>query len=350
MSVAKFLADLRRRDIEVWCDGEQLRCNAHAGALTPGLREELRRRKSEILEFLRAAQALASQQRAIVPLQPKGDGLPVFAVAGHNGDVFAYRALAHALGGQQPFLGLQPPGLDGQSEPLTRIEDLAAYFAKQILDFRPSGPCVIAGYCAGGAVAIELAQQLGQSGVSVSFVALFGAAHPRFFRLRWQLKWLVLRKFERIAGHVRALASRTWRERHRYVVDCLKTPATPDDEAFDPALALRARVEEITLTAVRQYTPRPFAGRVYLFLPCKDWVHSGCSALTWRRVAQQVDVYYGPDGTTVDNMLREHAADFAELFGRCCRDAAAVESVSPLPDERPHATEQATPGLVSYAR
>src|SRR2546427_7475953 len=35
--------------------------------------------------------------------------------------------------------GLQPPGLDGRSEPLTRVEDLAAYFAAQIRTFHPNG-------------------------------------------------------------------------------------------------------------------------------------------------------------------------------------------------------------------
>ena len=115
-------------------------------------------------------QAVAHQQRAIVPLQPmirtEGTRTPIFAVPGHNGDVFCYRALARALGEDQPFYGLQPPGLDGESEPLTRIEDLAAYFAAQIRAFLPQGRCVvIAGFCAGGTVAFELAMPLRLSAV-----------------------------------------------------------------------------------------------------------------------------------------------------------------------------------------
>jgi len=52
MSVAAFLADLRRRDIRVSADGDRLRCNAPASVVTAELRDQLRRRKSEILEFL----------------------------------------------------------------------------------------------------------------------------------------------------------------------------------------------------------------------------------------------------------------------------------------------------------
>jgi thioesterase domain-containing protein len=95
-----------------------------------------------------------------VPLQANGPRVPVFGVAGHNGDVFCYRILAQCLGEEQPFYGLQPPGLDGEGEPLERVQDLAAYFARQILAFRPAGPCTLAGFCAGGTVAFELAQQL----------------------------------------------------------------------------------------------------------------------------------------------------------------------------------------------
>ena len=121
MSVAPFLVELRSRDIRVWPEGDQLRCSAPAGALTPELREHLRQRKSEIVEFLSAAAATARQQRAIVPLQPRGERVPVFAVGGHNGDVFCYRALAEHLGDDQPFFGLQPPGVDGRKDVLREV-------------------------------------------------------------------------------------------------------------------------------------------------------------------------------------------------------------------------------------
>ena len=72
MNVAAFLNELLNRDIRVSADGERLRCNAPAGALTPELREELARRKAEILEFLRKAGEIARQPDGIVPMQPRG--------------------------------------------------------------------------------------------------------------------------------------------------------------------------------------------------------------------------------------------------------------------------------------
>ena len=80
MKIPTLLSTLRDRDIHISADGDRLRCNAPAGALTPELRDELQRRKGDILEFLRSAGTLASQQRAIVPLQSRGKCIPIFAV------------------------------------------------------------------------------------------------------------------------------------------------------------------------------------------------------------------------------------------------------------------------------
>jgi hypothetical protein len=182
LNVPAFLAELHSRDVRLWADGSQLRCNAPAGALTPELRDQLQQRKSEILAFLRNAETVARQQRAIVPMQPNGARIPVFGAGGHNGDIFCYRHLVQHLGQDQPFFGLHPPGLDDNSKPLERIEDLAAYFADQIQSFRPTGPYIIAGYCAGGAVAFELAQQLLKRGAAVSFLAMFSCVYPTLFR------------------------------------------------------------------------------------------------------------------------------------------------------------------------
>jgi len=51
--IAELLSDLRSQEIRLWCEQESLRFEAPPGALTSELRELLRRRKPEILDFLR---------------------------------------------------------------------------------------------------------------------------------------------------------------------------------------------------------------------------------------------------------------------------------------------------------
>jgi thioesterase domain-containing protein len=314
-----FLAELRSRDIQVWLDEGRLRCNAPAAAWTAELRDELQRRKDDIVAFLRSAEALARQQRAIVPLQPHGSRPPVFAVPGHNGDVFCYRELARQLGEDQPFFGLQPPGVDGHGEPLLRIEALAAHFAAQIRAFRPEGPCIIAGYCAGGLTAFALAQQLVQERRPVLFLALFGAPYAARFRHLAMLRERCAKQLARVVKHGRGLASLPAAGWPAYLAGELRERDARRSEerssASDPVLALRAKVEQATLAAASRYRPGGFGGRVCLFLPSRGFVHSHDEPLRWRSVVPQAEEYYGPDGCERDQMLREpYVSQFAELF------------------------------------
>jgi thioesterase domain-containing protein len=324
LSLSAFLAELRKRDVQVWADNGELRVNAPAGALTPELRTELKQRKGDILAFLASAQTLAGQARALVPLQAQGRGAPVFGVPGHNGDVFCYRALARELGEEHPFFGLQPPGVDGQREPLTRVEDIAAYFAEQIQAFSLQQPCFIAGYCAGGTIAFELAQQLVRNGVTVPLLALFGSPYPAYFRWPTQLHQHLLGQAKRAARVTQELATLplgaylksklAQRKARREAVQAAK---------LDPVLAQRARVERATLIAVRAYTPRPYDGRIGLFLPGNEWLRAGAAVERWRVLSQRTFDYFGPDDSGGQDMLREprYAAAFAQLF----RDAVGQQ-------------------------
>jgi thioesterase domain-containing protein len=322
MKAMDFLGTLRERDIQVWTEGDRLRCSAPAGALTAELRLELQERKNEILKFLRSAESLTQQQRAIVPLQSRGTRTPVFAVAGHNGDVFCFRALAQHLGDDQPFYGLEPPGCDGQSEPLTTVEDLAAYFAAQIRAFRPAGPYIIAGYCAGGTIAFELGRQLLREGAEIPFLALFGAPYAASYRALPQLRQRLRRQAERVVRFAGELATLPSTERRLYIAEKLQNRiaqrVVQDTPTPDTVLLWRAKVEHATFAATRNHTPGHFAGRACLFLPCKQWVRSGNQPLRWRSVAQHTEEYFGPDNCNGDLMLREpYAPVFAELFNQC---------------------------------
>lgn len=322
MSAPTLLSELRRRDIQLQAVGHELRLSAPAGALTPELREQLRRHKSDLLALLGSVQDLAGQQRAVVPLQPGGSRTPIFGVPGHNGDVFCYRALAACLGAEQPFFGLQPPGLDGAAEPLARVEALAAYFAGQIRAFRPGGPYIIAGFCAGGTIAFELAQQLLRSGAEVRFLALFGSPYPEYFRRRLQLRQRATQELARVFRHARELLVRPWSERRRYLAAELRTYRLRRDErraaARDPVLVRRARVERACLAAVSRYRPRPYRGELRVFLAGEAWQRSGVGATRWQNLARRTQLIAGPADSTGADMLREaHAPAFAELARRC---------------------------------
>jgi len=60
LNTVEFLSYLRDLDIQVFVDGDRLRCNAPQGALTLELRNKLQERKAEIMSFLRQANVTKS--------------------------------------------------------------------------------------------------------------------------------------------------------------------------------------------------------------------------------------------------------------------------------------------------
>jgi thioesterase domain-containing protein len=276
-----------------------------------------------------------------VPLQPDGERIPIFAVPGHNGNVFSFRFLAQELGEDQPFFGLQPPGVDGECEPLTRVEELANYFAARILAFR-SGPYVIAGHCSGGAIAFELARQLERKGATVAFVAMFGTPYPSWFRRVPQLLERLAREAEWVSHHVRVLASLSNRQRRVYIAERIAERRrqrragreVTADVAPDPVMIRRARVAAATLIALRRHIPRHFTGRVALFYPNKRWARRRNSMARWVRVAGVREEQCGPDTAEGDTMLHEpYVRVIAEQF-RACRFCPAPFDVSLKPAPR----------------
>lgn len=313
MTVAELLSALRERDVHVTLDGDRLRLNAPAGALSDADKRDLAARKAEIVAFLRDAERLASQQRALVPLGGSGERTPIFAVAGHNGDVFAYRALAQHLGADQPFFGLQPPGLEEGTEALTRVEDLAQYFATQIRAFRADGPISIGGFCAGGTVAFELSRVLADAGAEIATLMLFGAPYAKSYRPLQQTVARARHFANRSMIHARALLTMPAAERAQYLAERARVFMPHEDEAVtDPVMIRRGIVEEATMDAVRAYTPAPFAGHIDLMVPCEAAKRSTDDPMHWARLAASSEVYTGPDDCNGDTMLLpEHAATFA---------------------------------------
>ncbi len=291
--------------MKVWAEGDRLRLNAPTGVLTPDLQAELTARKPEILTLLRATEAWAAPESALVPIQPGGARVPFFGVPGHNGDVFCYVRLSRHLGAAQPLYALEPPGVT-HGAPLREIEALAAHFVGQLLAFHPVGPFQLGGYCLGGVTAFEVARQLAARGRTITLLALFETPCPtaRWLRhavpatlrylargvARQRTKMALLPRGARLSyavGKARDILSR-----FRGAQGGMGTPAT-------------SPVEGATLTAVRVYTAQRYPGPVTVLLPSPEAARlSYGRLLDWGRFAAGgMDVHTGPAGCPSGGML-----------------------------------------------
>lgn len=120
----------------------------------------------------------SSTWRIVVPLQTAGSKPPLFFVHPFDGDVVGFSIWARYLGNDQPLYGIRATGIDGVSQPLDRIEDIAELYIKEIRQIQPEGPYYLAGYCAGSVIVYEMALQLEKLGQKVGAAMMVNYAHP----------------------------------------------------------------------------------------------------------------------------------------------------------------------------
>jgi thioesterase superfamily protein len=114
----------------------------------------------------------------LVAIQPRGSLPPFFGVHGGYGDVMFYNQLARRLGKDQPFYALQAEGKKLSLMGYISIEAIASYYLQEIRQVQTHGPYFLGGYCVGGLIALEMAQQLRAAGGEVALLVLFDTHNP----------------------------------------------------------------------------------------------------------------------------------------------------------------------------
>ena len=142
---------------------------------------------------------------------------PLFCVPAVDGYAFVYRPLAAELAEDWNVEVLQFPGLDGTTEPLGSVEELAAELIRRMRVRQAVGPFSLLGHSFGGLVAYEMARQLTASGERVTFLGLVDSHTPDADR------WLAraVRDLELLTLGT----ARVWREAGRQGFERLVTTA-----------------------------------------------------------------------------------------------------------------------------
>ena len=112
----------------------------------------------------------------LVPVRPASGKPPLFFVHDGMGETLLYRNLALKLEPGHPVYGIQPEINDRGEYAQTTIRDWAATHIRTLRRVQPQGPYMIAGLCAGGVIAMEMARQLQEAGERTSYVGILDAA------------------------------------------------------------------------------------------------------------------------------------------------------------------------------
>jgi thioesterase domain-containing protein len=191
---------------------------------------------------------------SLVPIQPKGERVPLFMVHSLN-----HRDFYHHLGTDRPIYGLHY-GIADRSDrvpDLPTIEDLAAQYIKEMCEVQPHGPYYLMGHSFGGAIAYEMSRQLVAQGLEVGLTALFNTNLDLQNRQSLSLTQKIA-NFQQLG-----LAELIDRAKHRlqFKFNLLKDRYGSSGLAHEDIFIEDPRI----LSAMNKYTPQPYSGRVVLF-------------------------------------------------------------------------------------
>ena len=119
---------------------------------------------------------------SLVPMRAGGSKPPLFLIHAHGGNVLEYQPLVKQLEADQPVYALQARSLDGSICEGHTLEEMAAAYLQEIRSLQPGGPYFLGGFCFGGLVALEAAQQLLAAGEQVGLLVLIQTMNPEVAR------------------------------------------------------------------------------------------------------------------------------------------------------------------------
>jgi amino acid adenylation domain-containing protein len=223
----------------------------------------------------------AQRSSPLVPIRKTGSLPPLFCVHPIGGDVLCYATLARHLGETQPFWALRSLGLDGECQPLTRIEEMAATYIKALQTIQPSGPYHLAGWSMGGIVAFEMATQLVASGHDVSLLAAIDSDAPlqtfpesllideAMLLVDW-VKNLNGLSHKALSVSVEQLRRLAPQEQLPYVVEQAQQVGLLPTEMGHKQGSSLFNVFKANRLSLYSYRPQPYPGRITLFCSTED--------------------------------------------------------------------------------
>jgi amino acid adenylation domain-containing protein len=219
----------------------------------------------------------AAGRHTLVEVQHGTGGPPVYWIPGGAAlGMFSHDHIVSRLGPAQPIYAL------GSAFPKTvkdieTVEDRAAEYLKLIRAVQPEGPYHFVGFCAGGMIGWEMAQQIRRAGGRVGLLGMINCYFPRHLesrlaavqfkaqRLRHQLrqaraegKDLLTYAREKVAAR---RASRAEQQQIDQDVQKAKREGFVDTGDWNDRVVLDATVE-----VVSQYQPEHYDGRISLFV------------------------------------------------------------------------------------
>ena len=246
------------------------------------------------------AQALEDQKDSIKPIpyvigfnsQQNKPGL--FCLHAGGGHAMFYKDFAQYLSVQTPCYAIQPKGIDGKEEPLTTIEQMASFYIAEIKKVQPRGPYHLLCYCFGGALILEMTNQLKAQNDEVGCLIIADApspvpaSHP-MAKIGWK-PYLLYEYFLQQRWDYLYQAAMTQLEKLNYVIRSNNKTLTDDDSIHNYV----ARVQTACEISFTNYRAKAIEHPVF-FINAEDSDSRFSNAVymrNWKRLTPNLSHHY----------------------------------------------------------
>lgn len=234
---------------------------------------------------------------SIVPIQPIGTQPPVYWIPGGFGNsVLPFREVSLELGADQPVYGFESK-MPEEGEEFEPIVNRAARFIEEMRSLQPHGPYALIGFCGGGYVAYEMAQQLSAQEEKIALLCIVECDDPRHpagqigricfraERILWRIQHFLRRgprslarwTAEKASSAARWVRLRGQRGLAKLVGEHLPEPPSASADMY-----------AVPRSIIFHYRPAPYRGKAVIILGKDTWSFAGLSAsidprLIWRK-------------------------------------------------------------------
>ena len=230
---------------------------------------------------------------------------PLFLIHPSVGYVSSYRDLVHHLNEAQPVYAIQARGLDGEIVPLSRVEEMATRYIRDIRMRQPEGPYFLGGASFGGMVAFEMARQLDALGEKVALLTMIDTPRRPQRPFESEVETLTYLLNVDLSVEVDKLQGLGPDEQLRYFLEeCKKTGEATLLLALDVTdVRHMLTVIEASGKAMMEYRPQVYPGRILFFrAEERDTVFSENPERDWMELASEgVEVINVPGNHTTIN-------------------------------------------------
>lgn len=230
-------------------------------------------------------------------LKDGDDRPPLYMIAGGHRIVLEIIALSQATVHGGKTLGLQAPGLEGETPAFETVEEMAARFIAH-LGGDPDQPVNIVGYSFGGEIAFEMARLLQARHRKLGLIGLIDTGiAERHWPLPMRLHYLASGTLSRVRALTRAPKGgrvEAFRSLVRPFINRVLGAFSYDptfSESYEPELDPRIKVvKDLAIQAHERYAPRPVDFPVVLFKSSRAHSDLADRVKMWRPSVRKLEI------------------------------------------------------------